>query len=99
MQAIVQSSSQTPFSPVAHISTAHVAAYEKLDAWQAIIGGAYTIIAERESFHGALKIAAMDKMVVQTMDAAPQSVARSPEQIRRDGLEHRKRSVSAALFG
>lgn len=62
---------------------------QRLDAWQATFGKAHAIATEKPSaFNAELSTVAVDAMLVHRMTATVQSVQRTPDMIRRDGMDH-----------
>jgi AraC-like DNA-binding protein len=79
--------SAKPFSRVT-FDTAQVAPEHRFDAWRSILALTHEIDGAPDGFDARLTSTSLGTLVASEMSASPQSVARPPQRVRRDGLDH-----------
>ncbi|WP_342149796.1 helix-turn-helix domain-containing protein [Methylorubrum sp. SB2] len=65
-----------------------VAPEHRFEAWRALLGMTHDIAAPKDNFSARVVSTTLDRMVVRSMSASPQTVERSRRRIRADGLDH-----------
>jgi len=74
--------------PRASFDTGSIDPRNRFEAWRSIIGLTHEIETTADDFHAQLTSTALGTMIVSEMTAAPQSVGRTSQRVRRDGLDH-----------
>ncbi len=84
--------------PRASFDTSQVAAENRFDAWRDIIGRTHDIVGVNDGFRARVNSTSFGEMIVSDMSSAPQSVSRSQQRVRRDGLDHIVLHLTSADF-
>lgn len=94
-------SGETPASrrpQSATFSTNGIAPADRFDAWRGLIGLTHEIETDHPAFEAQLTSTALDGVMVSEMFSSAQTVSRSLQRIRRDGLDHITLHVTTAPF-
>ena len=74
--------------PMARFSTVLVDEEHRFESWRSLMGSGHEVEASAHGFSGHVRSVHLDRMLLHVMDASAQSVSRTQQRIRRDGLEH-----------
>ncbi|MCE4226972.1 helix-turn-helix domain-containing protein [Methylobacterium sp. C25] len=68
--------------------TKQVNSDDRFETWRGILGVTHEIGSDVQNFHASLTSTNLGAMMASEMSASPQSVARSPQRVKSDGLDH-----------
>lgn len=90
---------ESDLCPQTVFSTAAIPHRERFDAWRSLIGLTHELTTDEPAFSARLHTTQIGAMLVHVMDASSQAVHRTPDRVKRDGLDHIILHLSAVALG